>query len=516
MNAAPGAKTRRGAQRTRIRQLALANLVGVILLVALLLSRWPAARQFIPVSDPGLHPTAAANDWREFGYDPARSNVNPTQQSLTPETVGALTKLWQVRLPDVADSSPILLHALAFPGGSRDVLYLTTRDGRLLALDASDGALLWSQQPSGPEITNSSPVADASRQYVYAYGLDGSLHRYNPITGKEVTGNGWPAPITLMTQSEKEGSALNLANGRIYVTTGGYIGDAPPYQGHVVTIDLASGDETVFNSLCSNVTRLLRENDCASQMSGIWSRGGAVVDPTNGDIYVDTGNGPFDANQGGYDYGDSILRLSPDGSHLLDSYTPPDFQLLDDNDTDLGSSAPALLPRISQSATPLMLVQGGKDGVFRLINRQDMSGQGGSGHLGGELQALDLGCGLYTQPAIWANPASGQLWVFVASACGMRAYQVATNANGVTRLALAWRNSDTMTSPIIAGGVLFAAGSGALRAYDPATGHTLWASDQASAGGSIGAIHWESPIAVNGAVYITDENATITCYGLLH
>ncbi|MFI5277587.1 MAG: PQQ-binding-like beta-propeller repeat protein, partial [Ktedonobacterales bacterium] len=62
--------------------------------------------------------------------------------------------------------------------------------------------------------------------------------------------------------------------------------------------------------------------------------------------------------------------------------------------------------------------------------------------------------------------------------------------------------------------MLFAAGSGALRAFDPTTGHVLWSSDQASANGSIGSIHWESPIVVGGAVYIADENGAITCYGL--
>ncbi len=449
-----------------------------------------------------------------FGYDPARSGVNPNDTALTNSNVGTLTKLWQTRLPDVADSSPILLHALPFSGGARDALYVTTRDGRLLALDASDGATLWSQQPHGPKITNSSPVADPARQYVYAYGLDGALHRYNPVTGQEATGNGWPTPITTMTQTEKEGTALNLANGRIYVATGGYIGDAPPYQGHVVTIDLATGAAQVFNSLCSDQHRLLREGDCDNQQSGIWARGGAVIDPVTGDIWAVTGNGTFDANQGGPNYGDSILRLSPDGATLLDSFTPPNYHQLDVTDADLGSSAPALLPRIGQSATPLLLVQAGKDGQLRLINRQDMSGQGGPGHLGGELQTLDLGCGLYTQPAVWTDAATGQVWVFVTSACGMRAYQVQTNASGVTRLAQAWATGDTLTSPIIAGGMLFAAGSGALRAYDPTTGHALWSSDQASAGGSIGAIHWESPIVVDGAVYITDENATITCYGL--
>ncbi|HEX8982136.1 MAG TPA: PQQ-binding-like beta-propeller repeat protein [Ktedonobacterales bacterium] len=456
----------------------------------------------------------ATSDWLTFGYDAARSGVNPAPQPFTRTTVSRLTKRWSVMLPDVADSSPILLHALAFPGRPRDVLYLTTRDGHLIALDASDGSLLWSHQPSGPKITNSSPVADSAHHFVYAYGLDGALHRYNPVSGQEATGPGWPAPVTLMTQTEKESSALNLANGRVYVTTSGYFGDAPPYQGHLVTVDEASGAEHVFNTLCANQHRLLGAGDCAGQDSGIWARGGAVVDPENGDIYLTTGNGPFDANHGGSNFGDSILRLSSDGSRLLDSYTPANFQYLADTDRDLGSSSTALLPRIAHSATPLLLVQGGKDNHLKLIDRQNMSGQHGPGHVGGELQSVDLGCALFTQPAIWTDPVNGRVWAIVDTVCGMRGFVVATNAAGVTRLTEAWRNDTVTTSPVIAGGVLFAAGENTVQAIDPTSGQILWDSRGASAGGTTGQIHWESPIVVDGAVYSADESGSVTCYTL--
>lgn len=467
-----------------------------------------------PISNPGLSAPAASSDWLMFGGDPARTGVNPGDSAMTAATAGKLTKLWQVRLPATADSTPILLHGLAFPGGPRDVLYLTTLDGRLLALDASNGKLLWQRQPSGPKITNSSPVASANHRYVYSYGLDGFVHRYDPVAGHELNGDGFPAQVTRMTQTEKEGSALNLANNRLYVTTGGYIGDAPPYQGHVVTVDLATGHATIFNSLCSNTPRLLIAGDCQSQMSGIWSRGGAVADPVDGSVWVDTGNGPFDANQGGPDYGDSILHLSPDGATVLDSFTPRDYQQLQDTDTDLGSSAPALFPRVAGSQTPLMAAQAGKDGLLRLFNREDLSGQGGPGHLGGGLQTIDLGCGVYTQSAVWTNPTNGDIWLYVASACGLKTFRLTTNAQGVSRLAPAWGMSDSVTSPVIAGAALFAAQSGALTAYDPLTGKTLWSSAQSSAGGSIGDIHWESPIVVGTSVYVTDQNQTLTCYGV--
>jgi outer membrane protein assembly factor BamB len=468
------------------------------------------------VSNPGLHPRPASYDWTRFGYDAARTGDDSAETALSAASVASLTKLWQVRLPGVADSSPILLHALPFPGGARDVLYVTTRDGRLLALDASSGALIWQKQPSGPKITHSSPVADPSRKYVYAYGLDGYVHRYNAITGAEVASNGWPARITLMTGTEKESAALNIANGRLYVTTSGYIGDAPPYQGHVVTIDLQTGKEQVFNSLCSNVARLMGPDDCQAQRSGIWARGGAVIDPVTGDILIATGNGPFDANSGGVNYGDSIVELSPDGSQLLDSFTPANYQTLDDADLDLGSMAPAPLPRVAASATPLMLVQGGKDGVLRLINRQNLSGQGGPGHVGGALQEIQAGCQFISQPAVWTDPASHQPWVAVTSYCGLKVYRLTTSAQGASQLTKVWSAAHPagVTTPVYANGLLYGAVSGQLLAWDATNGHALWSSEKGSANGSIGDIHWESPIVVDGAVYISDENGALTCYGL--
>jgi outer membrane protein assembly factor BamB len=464
----------------------------------------------VQASSPPGRPTG---DWVRFGFDPARSGVNPIETLISPQTVAGLRQQWRVTLPGIADSSPILLHGLVFPDGTtRDVLYVTTRDGRLLAVDAANGVVLWSKQPSGPKITHSSPVADPVRKLVYAYGLDGQLHRYDALTGDERTGNGWPVQITFMRDTEKESSSLNIAGDTIYVTTSGYLGDAPPYQGHVVLVDAPTGQTHVFNSLCANLPRLLREGDCQSQRSGIWARAGVVIDPATGNLFVTTGNGRFNANTGGNDFGDSVIQLSPDGARVVDSYTPQDYQALDDRDADLGSTAPALLPRIANSKTPLLLVQGGKDGLLRLIDRQNMSGQGGPGHVGGELQAINAtGCGTFTQPIIWTDP-GGAIWAIVAGQCALNAYQVSTNAGGTTRLQPAWTVQQRFTTPVLAGGVLFVSGNGAVLALDPGTGKQLWSSANPGAGGTIAGVHWESPIVINGTLYATDEQGALVAY----
>ena len=96
----------------------------------------------------------------------------------------------------------------------------------------------------------------------------------------------------------------------------------------------------------------------------------------------------------------------------------------------------------------------------------------------------------------------------------MATYQVGSDANGRVTLREMWRNGENFTTPVLAGGVLFAATNGAVEAFDSHTGQRLWSSKDARAGGSIGGIHWESLIVVNGHVFVPDEDGNLTAYGL--
>jgi hypothetical protein len=55
-----------------------------------------------------------------------------------------------------------------------------------------------------------------------------------------------------------------------------------------------------------------------------------------------TGNGTFDADSGGSDYGDSYLRLS-NGLSVTDWFTPHDQDSLSSGDQDVGAGGTALL-----------------------------------------------------------------------------------------------------------------------------------------------------------------------------
>jgi outer membrane protein assembly factor BamB len=66
---------------------------------------------------------------------------------------------------------------------------------------------------------------------------------------------------------------------------------------------------------------------------------------------------------------------------------------------------------------------------------------------------------------------------------------------------------------VLAGGVLFVAASGAVRALDPHSGRQLWSSADAGTGGSIGNVHWQSPIVIGGRLYCSDQDGNLTAYG---
>jgi hypothetical protein len=292
-------------------------------------------------------------------------------------------------------------------------------------------------------------------------------------------------------------SALNISGGSLIVPTDGYLGDAPPYQGHVVTIDRASGRITaVWNSLCSDRHTLIVPRTCPASDSAIWGRAGAVVEPGTGRILVATGNAPFN---GSTDWGDSVLELSPDGSQLLHNWTPTDQAQLNSNDADLGSTSPAILPPFDGRR---LAVQGGKAGVLDLLDLDRLDGTTGgpSARLGGQIQELQSPGGdqVVTAPAVWTH--NGRTWVFVGDGSGTWAY-VLGGTSAHPRLSVAWRSSSGGTSPLIAGGLLYVYDpGGALDVYLPARGRRL-VSLPAGSG------HWNSPIVIGGRVIVPVGNA---------
>jgi outer membrane protein assembly factor BamB len=406
---------------------------------------------------------------------------------ITASNVASLVRQ-QVTIDGTVDASAIYLHGAQVHGSAVDVLFVTTTYGKTVAIDAARGAVLWEYTPPGystwagsSRITTATPVADPDRAFIYAASPDGRVQKLAVADGHVV----WTTAITNLPRREKIASALNYYHGRVIATTGGYIGDASSYQGHVAVLDGASGNLLhVWNSLCSDRPGLLDPASCSESGSAVWGRAGAVIDSTTGTIFIATGNGRWD---GAVHWGDAVLELDPEATHLIGNYTPTNTEVLDARDADLGSTSPVVLG-------DGLIVQGGKDGAIRLLDWRLMRGT--TAHRGGERQvvATPSGTDLFTAPAVLHTPTA--TWVFAADDGGTAAWTL-----GDGQLRPLWRAGKPGTSPIVADGLLFVYDpGGGLRVYDASAGREV-------ATLACGSGHWNSPIVADGRIVLPEGNS---------
>lgn len=428
-----------------------------------------------------------AQDWPMFGGNVQSTSANDKPTGITAANVATLTRK-QVKLDGTVDASAIYLHGVAIRGTRHDAIFVTTTYGKTLALDAHSGAVLWVYTPAGyqplagtRQITNSTPVADPDRQFIYAASPDGYIEKLAVGDGHVV----WRTAITRLPLREKMDSPLKFFRGRVIAVTAGYIGDRPPYQGHVAILDSHSGKLLdVWNSLCSDRTGLLEPSSCPQSDSAIWGRAGAVIDPADGDIFVATGNADWN---GKTDWGDSLIELDAGATKLLGNYTPANTDYLNEHDLDLGSTSPVLLGSN-------LIAQGGKDGKIRLLSRKAIAGT--VPHRDHELQIVSTpsGTDLFTQPAVWRH--DGQTWMFAADNGGTAAWELESG-----QLREKWKNGASGTSPFEADGLLFVyAREGGLNVYEAASGKRV-------ATLPCGPGHWNSPIVLQGEIILPEGNA---------
>jgi hypothetical protein len=179
------------------------------------------------------------------------------------------------------------------------------------------------------------------------------------ITGTAPSSNGSGTfnPIYQMQRP-----ALLLQNGAIYIGFGGNGCDTFAYNGWL----FAYNAQTLQQESAFLVTP-------DGKRASIWQGGSGPAVDENGNIYVATANGTYDGPAGGNDFGDSVLKMGWNGDvfGVLDFFTPDNQQDLAQQDLDLGSSGPVVLPD-QPGLYPHELVAGGKQGTLYLINRDEL------------------------------------------------------------------------------------------------------------------------------------------------
>jgi hypothetical protein len=220
------------------------------------------------------------------------------------------------------------------------------------------------------------PVIDPSTDtmFVVSYDDEGGnlvyrLHALNVLTGADK----WPAivisgsvpgtgvgssggNVSLNPNTNRQRVALLLENGKIYVAFSSFC-DIGAYHGWIMSYSYSTTAFTLANAYA---------DDPNGSDGGIWSgSGGGIGGDPSGNVYYISGNGTFDANTGGPDYGDSFVRLN--GSLQVQDYFTPYNQLcLSQGDVDLGAGGPLVIPSANA------VISAGKEGRPYVVSTTSM------------------------------------------------------------------------------------------------------------------------------------------------
>jgi PQQ-like domain len=495
--------------------------------------------------------------------DNARTGQNLEEVTLTPANVSKsqFGKLFSQPVDGFVYAQPLWAPLVTIGGSKHNVAYVATENNSVYAFDADTSQkALWHVSLGTPvpaadtgDTTDlvpqlgitGTPVIDPTTNtlYVVAETKDGGgayshrLHALDLATGAEKFGG----PVTIHPSVPGTGGnssggtvafspidhfqrpALLLAGGVVYVPFGSN-GDMDPGISHGWVVAFGASSLTQGMAYCTSPD---------GNMASLWSSGGGIAVDSSGTLYFETGNGSFDANTGGSDYGDSVVKLSAAGK-VLDYFTPYNQETLSDNDVDLASAGLVLLP---DQTGPVAheLIATGKPGWLYVVNRDDMGHYKSSDNSqivqsveyadnSTNITGGDYATVAYFNSSVYfadaGTPGDGKLKAYSLTAGRLStsptsesptgySYPGATpsvSANG-TKNGIVWalegQGYTPSTAPV-------------LHAYDATdVGKELYNSDQAGSRDQPGpAVKFAVPTVANGKVYVATQTE-LTVFGLL-
>jgi hypothetical protein len=545
-----------------------------------------------PIPTPTPTPTSQASpDVLTYHYDNARTGVQPLETKLTPSTVSASTfgKLYSFTVDGFVYAQPLYVGGYTMLDAQlHNILFVVTAHGTVYAFDADNmlppPSYVWkvSLIPSGEEsvtiadyphrcggpapesVVIGTPVIDRAGGALYVVSntrsnASGSveyiqrIHALNIADGAEKLGGptvirasvpgtgdgssgGISSTVTFDPLRELQRAALVLSGGSVYIAWASHCDDAP-YHGWVLGYNAhnLAQQTAVFNDTPNG------------KAGGIWMGAGGISVDSTGNLYVVSGNGTFDADTGGSDYGDSTLKLAPGASGLAlsDYFTPSNQQILDACDLDAGSANAMLFPSVV-GGLPDRALSNDKTGRLYILDINNLgkyrTGANGPDGKNGDVQDFHIGPVVpETDPIFTQQPSyfNGEVYVggqgLPLQAFAVKDGKLDTKAKSVTTNSFPDTTVIGGTSPIIsangtAGAIVWAldssnvpypnprTGTNILHAYDATNLATeLYNSTQAPSNRDQGVplTTFQTPVIADGHVFVAGR-LVVAVYGLLN
>lgn len=488
-----------------------------------------------------------------YHYDNSRTGWNQTETDLTPASVssGKFGLLTTLAVDGNVFAQPLLVSSFVMPDHSKhDVLIVATGHDTVYAYDAQTYAVLWQKSLGFSQTSNdvgctdvvpeygisSTPViqrSGAGRATLYItaatepkpYAFHLQLHALDLGTGADTEAPAEIAPSATLAngstiafdgQNQWNRAGLAMNNGTIYIGIGSHCDNASSsISGWVVAYNKKLALKNAFHTI---------ETPASTELASVWMTGFAPAIDASGNLFVVTGNGNYNLQHKGRDYGESVLSLSPSLGAVHSSFTPSNYQSLNDNDYDSGSGGVMLIPPVQGQAAPPLAVALGKWPILYLLNSTALGGYSKTD--AGALQALLTGVdgGVWGGPAYYQGASGGTIFYQLNNDV-LRAFSVNTGSSpGVTLSALGTSQAGYGGSLPIVSSNGAQAGTGIvwlvrrtlspqLEAYDASKlGAPLFAATAGTWGNSANNA-FVTPLEANGRVYV-GTTGTVDVFGL--
>ncbi len=519
--------------------------------------------------------------------DPSETGTYSDETILTPANVSVsqFGKWGSFQADGIVMGQPLYLSQLNMgSAGTHDVIILATENESVYAIDADNptGPTLWERHyldaannitvmpdnfggrtTLGGEVgITGTPYIDGNTGVLYfvttleANGVPQQWLRAIDIhTGQDygpgsvliqasVPGDGKASvngQIAFDPSIQNQRAGLTMANGALIVAWGSF-SDWGVYHGWLMAFNPATLNLlAVFNP--TTQAQAVDAADGPADHGGggaFWQGGAAPAVDANGNIFINAADGSFNADLGGNNYGDTMLKLQFTGTsfQIVDWFTPSDAACIDLHDLELGSSGVALLPTDFTDGSSYAL-SFSKEGRLFLVNTATMGhyNAGGDNQIPQEFMVGADTCSdaitgdvaegtnwnrLYGTPAYWngnvyaaASNAPLKQYQFqngllnptptatAPTSYGLRGANTVISANG-TQNAIAWVSEKTL------------AGGGILHAYDATdVSKELWNSNMNSLRDALGeGIGFATPVVADGRVIIA-SGSSVTVFGSL-
>jgi hypothetical protein len=363
----------------------------------------------------GCQPTPQAVT--TYHYDNKRTGWNSNETTIDASNVGRLDVQHVVSLDDQVDAQPLVVPGLASIGnlgtGGHDVVYVATENNSVYAIDVVSGVVLAQRNLGAPVPTplncpnngpnvgiDSTPVIDTgtNTMYLITYGLEDQVpvHRLHALDITTLTDRMPPVQVVAShvltngdfaafdSRFERQRAGLLIANGNIYA---GFASYCDFEQGRSRGWILGWQEKTLSPLPANELTNQLAFSPDQFFLSGVWMSGYGLAADSEGFIYAVTGNsdlchtppsttntcGPSGSTYGNSNFSETVVKLKPDLTGLVDLFTPSNVADLDFNDTDFGAGGALIVPD-QNGPVPHMVAAAGKDGRLFVLNADKLGG----------------------------------------------------------------------------------------------------------------------------------------------